>query len=335
MVESEREDLPVSRACELVEVSRSGLYKARRPRLDRDAELRAAMEPIVEHFSGYGYRRVTKELVRQGVVANHKRVLRLMRHNGWLCRVRRKRVHTTQSNHGLGVFPNLARGLMVTNTNQLWVADITYIRLQDEFIFLAAILDAHSRRVLGWELGRRLDTRLALAALERALALPGDASGVIHHSDQGVQYASHQYVRTAQAAGLVLSMSRRACPQDNARMEAFFATLKTEEVYLTEYRDLDDARASLARFIDDLYNTKRLHSAVNYQTPLELGLARRYRQRDAGPKPTSRVAGCPPPARTRQSNPCHCLLNGGQRSCHSSGRRLPRSYLRYTWRNWS
>lgn len=275
MVESEREDLPVSRACELTNVCRSGLYKARRPRLDRDERLRAAMEPIVEDFAGYGYRRVTQELVRQGFVVNHKKVLRIMRQNGWLCRLRSRRIHTTQSDHGLGVFPNLAKDLVVTRTNQLFVADLTYIRLSDEFIFLAAILDAHSRRVLGWELGRRLDARLTLAALERALAIRGDVRGVVHHSDQGVQYAAHEYVRRAQAAGLVLSMSRRGQPQDNARMESFFATLKAEEVRLTEYRDLEDARASLARFIDDVYNTKRLHSALGYVPPLEFESAER------------------------------------------------------------
>jgi len=233
------------------------------------------MDPIIEHFAGYGYRRVTQELVRQGLVVNHKRVLRIMRQNGWLCRLRSGRIHTTQSNHGLGVFPNRAKDLVVTRTNQLFVADLTYVRLRDEFIFLAVILDAHSRRVLGWELGRRLDTRLALAALDRALAARGDVRGVIHHSDQGVQYAAHEYVQRAQAAGLVLSMSRRAQPQDNARMESFFATLKAEEVRLTEYRDLEDARASLARFIDDIYNTKRLHSALGYVPPLEFESAER------------------------------------------------------------
>jgi transposase InsO family protein len=258
-----------------MEVNRSGLYKARRPRLDRDEQLRALMDPIIEHFAGYGYRRVTEALVRQGFVVNHKRVLRIMRQNGWLCRLRSRRIHTTQSDHGLGVFPNLAQSLQVTRINQLWVADLTYIRLRDEFIYLAVILDAHSRRVLSWELGRRLDARLTLAALERALALRGDVDGLIHHSDQGVQYAAHEYVQRAQAAGLVLSMSRRGQPRDNARMESFFATLKAEEVRLTEYRDPEDARASLTRFIDDLYNTKRLHSALGYVPPLEFESAER------------------------------------------------------------
>ena len=238
-----------------MEVNRSGLYEARQPRRDRDEKLRAAMDPIIEHFAGYGYRRVAKELVYQGFVANHKRVLRIMRPNGWLCRVRSRRIHTTQSDHALGVFPNRVNDLVVTRTNQLFVADLTYIRLRDESIFLAAILDAHSRRVLSWELGRCLDARLTLAALERAFALRGDVGGVIHHAggqavgnpDQGVQYASREYVQRAQAAGRVLSMSRRGQPRDNARMESFFATPKAEEVRLTEYHDLEDARASLAR----------------------------------------------------------------------------------------
>jgi len=260
MVEEERASLPVSRARELVAVSRSGLHDARRPRPDRDAGLHAAIEQVVEEWPGYGYRRVTHELVERRVAVNRKRVLRVMRDNGWLCRVRRARVRTTQSDHGLGVFPNLARGLEVTELDQLWVADLTYIRLPRDFVYLATILDAYSRRVLGWQLAPYLDTRLTLGALERALALRPNARGVIHHSDQGVQYASGDYVARAAAAGLVQSMSRRGRPEDNALAESFFASLK-------------EATASLARFIDDVYNHRRLHSALGYRAPAQFEAA--------------------------------------------------------------
>ena len=273
MVEEERASLPVSRARELVAVSRSGLHDARRPRPDRDAGLHAAIEQVVEEWPGYGYRRVTHELVERRVAVNRKRVLRVMRDNGWLCRVRRARVRTTQSDHGLGVFPNLARGLEVTELDQLWVADLTYIRLPRDFVYLATILDAHSRRILGWQLAPYLDTRLTLGALECALALRPNARGVIHHSDQGVQYAATEYARRAAEAGLVQSMSRRGRPQDNALAESFFATLKIEEVRLNEYRDLAEATASLARFIDDVYNHRRLHSALGYRAPAQFEAA--------------------------------------------------------------
>ena len=269
MVGKERGSLSVSRACKLLGVSRSGLYQDRRPRPDRDAKLRAAVEPVIEGWPGYGYRRVTRALVEQGVPANHKRVLRVMRDNGWLCALRQRRVRTTQSDHGLGVFPNLARGLVVTELDQLWVADLTYIRLPGEFLYLATILDAHSRRVLGWRLAPYLDVRLALGALESALALRPNVRGVIHHSDRGVQYAATDYVRRAAEAGLVQSMSRRGRPEDNALAESFFATLKTEEVRLNDYRDFAEAQARLSQFVDDVYNHKRLHSALGYRAPVE------------------------------------------------------------------
>jgi len=273
MVEEERASLPVSRACELVGIGRSGLYEARHPRPDRDGQLRKTVERIVVKWPGYGYRRVRHELIPRGFAVNHKRVLRVMRDNGWLCRVRRSRVRTTQSDHGLGVFPNLARGLEVTGLDQLWVADLTYIRLPRGFVYLATILDAHSRRVLGWQLAPYLDTRLTLGALGRALALRPDARGVVLHSDQGVQYASEDYVARAAAAGLVQSMSRRDQPLDNALAESFFATLKMEEIRLNEYRDIEEARARISWFIDDIYNRKRLHSALGYRAPVQFEAA--------------------------------------------------------------
>ena len=212
---------------------------------------------------------MTRELPRRGHRANHKRVLRIMREQSWLCRQRRVSRRTTQSDHGLPIFPNLLRETNVTQLNQVWVADITYIRLPHDFVFLAAILDAHSRKVIGWNLSRGLDVSLTLTALEAALVARPIPPGVIHHSDQGVQYAAGDYVARATEAGMVLSMSRRGRPRDNPHAESFFGTLKTEQVYLTEYLDFDDAYAQLAQFIDDVYNRKRLHSSLGYLPPVE------------------------------------------------------------------
>lgn len=275
MVEEERENLPLSRACRLLAISRAGLYKARRVPPARDRALREAIEPIVTKWSGYGYRRVTHQLALQGIRANHKRVLRVMRAEGWLCRLRHARVRTTQSDHGLGVFPNRAGDLQVTAVDQLWVGDLTYIRLPEGFVYLATILDVYSRRVLGWHLAPYLDTRLTLAALEQALELRPAAHGVIFHSDQGVQYAAADYVERLDQAGFPQSMSRRGCPRDNAFAESFFATLKSEEVRLQDYQGLDDARTRISHFIDDLYNRQRLHSALGYLPPVVFEAAAR------------------------------------------------------------
>jgi len=268
-VTNDRGPLPVARACDLLDLSRSWYYARLPPRREEDLALQDEIEKIVVEFPGYGYRRVTAELRRRELRANHKRVLRIMGEQSWLCRLCRPGRRTTFSGHGLPVYPNLLTGAEIRGLDQVWVADITYIRLPAEFVFLAALLDAYSRRVIGWNLSRRLDVSLTLTALEGALASRRIAPGVIHHSDQGIQYAASDYVSTAQAAGLVLSMSRRGHPRDNPQAESFFRTLKLEQVYLSEYLDLADAYGQLTHFIEEVYNRKRLHSALGYRPPVE------------------------------------------------------------------
>lgn len=259
----------MARACALLSVSRSWYYERARGAPRSDVALQDVIEGIVLEFAGYGYRRVTVELRRRGYHANHKRVLRIMREQSWLCRLQRRRLRTTQSDHGLGVYPNRLKDRAITDLNQAWVADITYLRLQTEFVFLAAILDAYSRKVIGWNLSRRLDVSLTLTALESALRTRPIPPGVIHHSDQGVQYAAAEYVHCAEGAGMLLSMSRRGQPRDNPQVESFFRTLKLEQVYLTEYHDFDDAYRQIGTFLEEVYNRKRLHSSLGYRPPTE------------------------------------------------------------------
>jgi transposase InsO family protein len=215
----------------------------------------------------YGYRRVTAALQQQGWKVNHKRIAAMLRQDNLLSLRRRGFLITTDSRHGYTVHPNLARHLRLTAPNQLWVADITYIRLADVFVYLAVILDAFSRRVIGWELDRNLTTPLVLSALRQALSGRSPESGIVHHSDRGVQYCSGEYVQLLQQHGFTLSMSRRGNPWDNARCESFMKTLKVEEVYLKQYRDIEDARTNLREFLDQVYNRQRLHSALQYQSP--------------------------------------------------------------------
>ena len=288
--------ISIARACELLSVSRSWYYGRRLLRLRDDTDLQDAIEKIVFANPGYGYRRVTAELVRNGWRVNHKRVLRIMRHRSWLCRLCRPGRRTTQSNHGHPVFKNLLPQTTVTGINQVWVADITYIRLDTEFVFLAAILDAHSRKVVGWHLSRRLDVSLSLTALEAALASRAVTPGLIHHSDQGVQYAASEYVQLAHSAGLVMSMSRRGKPQDNPQAESFFRTLKVEQVYLTEYLDFADAYQQIADFIDDVYNRKRLHSSLGYRPPEEFEALATAQAKEKG-HPGQSTVGAPAPER--------------------------------------
>jgi transposase InsO family protein len=217
----------------------------------------------------YGYRRITAQLRRDEWEVNHKRVLRIMREDNLLCLRRRSFVRTTDSNHKLPVYPNMAKDLEVSGLNQLWVADITYIRLQYEFVYLAVILDAHSRRVIGWALGKTLKADLAVAALKMAIRSGRVEPGLVHHSDRGVQYASKAYTELLTQHGIQISMSRRGNPYDNAQAEAFMKTLKYEEVYRTEYCDFQDARKQIGRFIESVYNRKRLHSALGYLPPAE------------------------------------------------------------------
>lgn len=262
-------ELSTRRLCALLGLSRSWWHERARPRAP-DAEavaLRDAIEHIVLEFPGYGYRRVTHELRRQGWGVNHKRVLRVMREESLLCQLKRRFVPTTDSRHGLGRYPNLLRA--PSGPNQAWVADITYIRLPTTFCYLAALLDAWSRRVIGWELSARIDADLTLAALERAIAGRSPAPGLIHHSDHGVQYASARYVDRLAEIGARVSMAAIGNVYENALAESFFATLKREEVYLHEYRTFGEAETNLERFLDDVYNHKRLHSSLGYRPPSE------------------------------------------------------------------
>jgi putative transposase len=257
--------------CTLAQVSRAGFYRfpPDPPGPDRDMELRDALQRIALEFPSYGWPRMTAELKRRDWAVNHKRVYRLMREDNLLCLRKRKFVVTTDSDHGLPVYPNLARQMTLTGLDQLWVADLTYIRLELEFVYLAVILDAFSRRVIGWALDRTLEAELTLRALRRALEQRRPAPGLVHHSDRGVQYASSDYTQLLLDHGIRISMSRKANPWDNAACESFLKTLKYEEVYRTEYRDLAEARASIGAFLEKIYNQKRLHSALGYLPPAE------------------------------------------------------------------
>jgi putative transposase len=263
--------LPLGKLCQLGQVSRAGFYRWRKPRPadDPDLAVRDEMQRIALEFPCYGSRRIAAELQRRGQKVNRKRVQRLMREDNLLCLRKRKFVITTDSNHDLPVYPNLASTLVLTGLDQLWVADLTYIRLELEFIYLAVILDAFSRREIGWALGRTLQASLTIEALQMALRRRRPAPGLVHHSDQGVQYASTDYTDLLQASSITISMSRRGNPYDNATCESFLKTLKYEEVYRSEYRDLDEARASIGTFLEKVYNQKRLHSALGYLPPAE------------------------------------------------------------------
>jgi transposase InsO family protein len=263
--------LSVRRLCAAVGVGRTWWYT--RPSADeiaeRDTALRDAIERMVLEFPGYGYRRVTKALQRAGWDVNHKRVLRVMRDEALLCQLERRFVRTTDSAHALRTYPNLLAEMVLAGPDQAWVADITYIRLPTAFAYLACVLDAWSRRCVGWQLSRAIDTTLTLAALDQAMTKRRPAPGLIHHSDRGVQYASSAYIARLNDAGVQVSMSATGNPYDNAKAESFFKTLKREEVHLNHYQTFDDAEANLGRFIGDVYNAKRLHSSLGYRPPIE------------------------------------------------------------------
>jgi putative transposase len=255
---------------ELSQLSRASFYRhPSAPGPDPDLNLRDAIQRIALEFPSYGRPRITAELKRRGWEVNHKRVRRILREDNLLCLRRRKFVVTTDSGHNLRVYPNLARQMVLSDVDQLWRADITYVRLQEEFVFLAVILDGYSRRVIGWALDRTLESGLALTALRMALSRRSIGPGLVHHSDRGVQYASGDYTDLLQSRGIRISMSRKGNPWDNAACESFMKTLKYEEVYSSEYRDLAEARASIGQFLERIYNRKRLHSALDYVPPAE------------------------------------------------------------------
>jgi putative transposase len=264
--------LSIERMCYLAQVSRAGFYRslAEQMPVEEEMEVRSAIQRIaVEHRRRYGYRRITAELRRCGMLVNHQRVARIMREDNLLAVQPRAFVVTTDSDHRLEVYLNLASRMKLTGINQLWVADITYIRLHREFVYLAVILDSFSRKVVGWELDRTLATRLPLAALECAIAERKPPPGLVHHSDRGVQYASGDYVTILRKHQMIPSMSRPANPYDNASCESFMKTLKREEIHANEYRDLDDLRTNIKAFIEQYYNRLRLHSALGYRPPEE------------------------------------------------------------------
>jgi putative transposase len=270
-VHQQQPERAISRLCEVLEVSRSWYYeKQSRPEIsEAEVELRDAIERIILDFPGYGYRRVTHALKRSGWVVNHKRVLRIMREESLLCQLKRHFVHTTDSQHRYQVYPNLVKGMTIEAPDMVWVADITYIRLPSTFVYLAAILDAYSRKCVGWKLSQRIDTQLALAALEVALAARQVKAGFIHHSDRGVQYASTEYVARLRSVEAQVSMSAVGNPYENAKAESFFKTLKREEVYLKQYHTFQVAEDNIREFIEEVYNTKRLHSSLGYLPPTE------------------------------------------------------------------
>ena len=257
---------------EAVGLSRATIWRQlRQPSTSNEdeLELRSQIQTIALEMRSYGYRPITAELHRRGVKVNHKRVLRLLREDNLLCLRQRAFVRTTDSRHNLMVYPNLTRDLSLSNINQLWVADITYIRLLREFIYLAVLLDAFSRRCIGWAISRHIDTQLTLAALQMALHTRSIQPGLIHHSDQGVQYAATDYVAVLHEHKIEISMSRTGNPYDNAKAERFMRTLKYEEIYMNDYETLAEVRASIEHFIEAVYNRKRLHSAIGYRPPAE------------------------------------------------------------------
>jgi putative transposase len=268
--------IPVKDAARIVQVSKSGYYKwlKRKGHDNRAARDRPVVEEIMKIIvdnPGYGYRRMTYQLRRNGTVVNHKRVLRLMRENGLTVKRKRFSPITTDSEHENPVYPNLVRGMEITGPNQVWAADFTYIQMRKEFIFLAVELDIYSRRCIGWSLSRDLGAGTALDALYMALYLRRDdnLSGLIHHSDRGVQYTSMAFTECLRNHGIQISNSRKGNPYDNAFAESFFKTLKYEEVYLNEYETFEDALRNINKFIEDVYNAKRMHSSLGYRSPIE------------------------------------------------------------------
>jgi transposase InsO family protein len=263
--------MSVEAMCALAQLGRAGYYRfLTTPAAgDKDLDLRDAIQRIALEWPAYGRPRITAELHRQGWPVGPNRVYRILREDNLLCLRRLKFVVTTNSNHDRPVYPNRAREMELSRINQLWVADITYIRLEKEFVYLAVVLDAFSRRVIGWALDRTLEDDLSIAALRMAIECRSPAPGLVHHSDRGIQYASHDYTALLKEHQIDISMSRKGNPYDNAACESFMKTLKYEEVYRQEYRDLLEARQCIEQFLEKVYNQKRLHSALGYRPPVE------------------------------------------------------------------
>jgi putative transposase len=267
--------LSIAQSCQALEVSRYGYYKWINHQRsipfpkDDDVVLKDEIQDIVLEFPGYGYRRVTAELRNRGYEVNHKRVLRLMREDNLLCLKKKFKPVTTDSSHGLPVYPNLLKGVQISGPNQIWASDITYVQLMHEHIYLAVIIDLYSRKCIGWDLSRNMGSHLTMNALDVALKNRWTESlqGLIHHSDQGVQYASKDYIDCLRTHNIQISMSRKGNPYDNAFAESFIKTLKVEEVYLNEYETFGDASRNIRHFIEKVYNEKRLHSALGYKSP--------------------------------------------------------------------
>jgi len=264
--------LSIAGMCSLASFSRAGFYRAQQPlpkSSPEDLKLRDAMHKVALEWPCYGSRRMSRVLKKRGFKVNRKRLQRLMREDNLLCVAKRKFVVTTDSEHPLPVYPNLPPKMKLTGINQLWIADITYIRLEEEFVYLAVILDAFSRRVIGWSLDATMAESLTVAALQMALSGREVGPGLVHHSDRGVQYAAGGYTRLLTDHGITISMSRKGNPWDNAACESFMKTLKHEEVQRTEYRNLADARVRIGRFLESIYNDRRMHSSLSYQSPSE------------------------------------------------------------------
>jgi len=253
----------------MLKLPRSSYYYKPKGTKPDEQEITIRIEEVIEEFPGYGYRRVARQLHREHVQVNHKKVLRIMRERGLTRKRKRRFIRTTDSNHSCIIYQNLLQDYSVTALNQVWVADITYIRIMTGFVYLAVILDLFSRKAIGYNISRNLDTTLCLSSLHMAIKGRNPPQGVIHHSDRGVQYASSDYVDTLRSHKFLISMARRGNPYDNATAESFIKTLKTEEVYLWEYRTLADVQKRLPYFIEQVYNQKRLHSSLGYRPPNE------------------------------------------------------------------
>ena len=269
-----QKEVPISKGCASLEIGRRTYYYSlkERRRDQSDKPIKDSILAIALEFQKYGYRRITAELHRRGNAVNHKKVLRIMREENILCKHKKKfRITTTDSDHDYHVYPNLAKDIIITGINQLWVADITYVHLLHDCVYLAVIIDVYSRKCIGWELSRRIDTELVLNAFDMAVdaRIQLGIAGLIHHSDQGVQYACNEYVDRLKELGIQISMSRKGNPYDNAFAESFMKTLKAEEVYLKEYRTFDEAYNNIKQFIERVYNKKRLHSSIGYLPPDE------------------------------------------------------------------